>query len=730
MPRVQVGYNPQVELTQVTASPNISTVQTNTSITNSRATQLAAQLGAAFPQINALAKEGYDSEKKAAEEYANSLPVAELDKQVKDGSLLPSQSPLFVASVRHVYGNNLAVQAEQDVVSRAQAGEFETWEDAQKALVEKRNTFLSGKDEYTIAGFDKSYETVSKKLQSIQLQNQNQKNVEFGAAQANQSMSAVLQAIKENPSVDGPSALAEQYKFLSRPGSILFNPQMRKAALSNTFSELASKGDVELVNGFLNQTVDNGLQIKSIMGDDAEKYIKEAERVRQKYILLDQAQRADDLINQEIATAVDNGRFGDIPDERQIPSATGGTTTVNMKERAQAYMLKRVQETNMSADDQVAYWSTSNIPNPAWAKKIKGGVPNLASIGWSQDGKNVGQLNQQGEEALQQFMAINKANPYYAKKLIGSDKDYQLMDDIQFLATYDNQSSAGPDGVSVSKAAATINKMNTSGIPEANVQIALNKVSSAVDDVINPGWIHLPDGSNKGALRAYFFGGNRDTNLTQVGSIIKRKAEILVRAGMANDVPEAIDAAAKDVAANGMLINNTFYMKKDLPEIPTGQDMLKEMTRFIQEVPGKIATEQKMAGDKIRLEVGTDGVYTAMIGAIPATDANGRVMVYSKSDISDWIKNRLVKDIQDKADDADYSKYQDRLRNELKALERKDPYGFAKYDSTLNGFWYDRDIGSRDAFMRLRNEGNDNKPLTELMNMTKQRRGKEKPPAQ
>lgn len=730
MPREQVGYNPQVELTQVTASPNIHTVQANTNIQGSNATQLARQLGVAFPQANSLYQAALKNEKQAAEDYANSLPVAELDKQVKDGSLLPSQSPLFVASVRHVYGNNLAAQAQQDVVSRAQAGEFETWEAAQKALIEKRNEFLSGKDEYTIAGFDKSYEAINSKLQTIQLQNQNQKNVEFGAAQANQSMASVIQAIRENPSVDGPSALADQYKFLSRPGSILFNPTLRKNALNNTFSELASKGDIELINGFLEQKLDNGITVKAAMGDDAEKYIKEGERVRQKFMLMDAAQKDDARINQLIATAVDNGRFGDIPDEMQALSANGGTTTVNTKERAQAYMQKRVQETNMSADDQVAYWSTSNIPNDAWAKKIKGGIPNLASIGWSQDGKNVGELNQQGEEALQQFMAINKANPYYAKKLVGSEKDYQLMDDIQFLATYSNQSSAGPDGVSVSKAAAIINKMNTSGIPEGNVQIALNKVSSAVDDVINPGWIHLPDGSNKGAVRAYFFGGNRDVNLTQVGSVIKRKAEILVRSGMATDVANAVDEAAKDTAANGMLINNTFYMKKDLPEIPPGQDMLKEMTRFIQEVPGKIATDQKMDGSKIRLEVGTDGLYTAMIGSVPATDANGKVMVYSKSDIGDWVKNRLVRDNQDKADDADYALYQERLRGELKALERKDPYGLSKYDSTLNGFWYHRDIGSKDAFLRLRNEGNDKKPLTELMNMTKQRRGNEKAPAQ
>lgn len=48
-------------------------------------------------------KERQDGEDRlAAQKWANSMTIRELGKAIKDGSMLPSQSPVFAAMVRHI----------------------------------------------------------------------------------------------------------------------------------------------------------------------------------------------------------------------------------------------------------------------------------------------------------------------------------------------------------------------------------------------------------------------------------------------------------------------------------------------------------------------------------------------------------------------------------------------------------------------------------------------------
>jgi hypothetical protein len=59
-----------------------------------------------------------------ASTYANSMTVDELGKRIKAGDMLASESPVFAATVQHIWGQNTQASMERDVMSKVNKGEL------------------------------------------------------------------------------------------------------------------------------------------------------------------------------------------------------------------------------------------------------------------------------------------------------------------------------------------------------------------------------------------------------------------------------------------------------------------------------------------------------------------------------------------------------------------------------------------------------------------------------
>lgn len=762
MPRVQVQYQGRGEQPQAVMADMIQPVKARYDPNGSGAFQLAKALGALNTealgqQASNIAAAKAIEDRKAAEEYANKIGVEELARQVKEGRLLPSQSPTFAAALQHIYGENALAAKERETLSKMQTGElqFSSPEEVDKYLTQHRNETLTGASKYTIAGYDKGYGTFREKVFNANTQIVNQKAVDRGIQEASDNLGNVLLQVTQ-PGFKGDPAqeLVNRYQLLRKTS--LLRDDAAKEALGGLITSIASSGNKDLAESVLNKRLDNGVSVRAVLGDTkvaslllhADQQNDKAQRQRvdvemrpfiekadkgeldpkeleawaaknEKYVTTStlhsitslnraaqdraekalekarlEAHAADSVANatQAVHAAVASGTFAFLP-QQKIVTPTGEVKDLDMKKAAQAKIQDDVARNKMSPEQATQYWATNNVENPEWQKEIQAGASNVASVGWTYDGKNIGQLNPQGQKAIETFMRINTTHPGYAAKLVGSEKDYKMLSDIQFLV----ERGGLPN---VSDAASLVNQANRTGIEKGDYKALAKKLDDSVDEVVNPGfWAKR---------KAWFNGlfGNDQTNLTAVRSDIRRRAELLVMSGQVPDAAAAVKATTEYLAnpAVTATINNTVYFRKDLPAVPKGEDPGHWMERFIKEVPGQTAKDQKRSGD-VRLEPNQYGGFTAWVGGVPLTDEHGTVTTYTKEQVSQWIDGAYRTDMHRAADERNFKMFQERvLKEEDKRLVGvpREAYPILK------------SIGSREAYDFFLKNGLANKPLSEL----------------
>jgi hypothetical protein len=720
--RVQVAYQGRQEQPQVMAPETIQPIRARFDPNSSAGFQLAKALGA-LPveqlshQANAIAAAKATEDRRAAEAYANSMTVEELGKKIKDGSLLPSQSPTFVAALQHIYGENTQQGFERDTLSKIQTGElkFNSPAEMEKYITDYRNEALSGADPYTTAGYDKGFPSMRERVLNANTQVMNQQAVERGIQESSDNLGNMYAQVKDpNFKGDRVGSLVARYQLLRKTS--LLRDDAAKEALGGLADQIARDGNQELLTDFLNRKLDSGVSIRAVLGDlksdgleqRAEGQFKKdrhaqvasglwpfyesadkgelnekefaayaeaageflppatrmaiinanqaaqdrAHRALDKARMLAMADQSNSNARQVVAAAVKTGTFSFLPDQ-QVLTPTGESKTFDSKAAAQQIIEEDVQRQKMTVQKATEYWATNNVENPQWQKEIQGGASNIASVGWAQDGKNIGQLNEQGQRAIDTFMRINVTHPGYAQKLVGSEKDYKMLSDIQFLV----ERGGFPN---VSDAAALVNQANRSGIERSDYGAITKSVAGAVDDVVNPGFW-----SSKVSWFNGLF-GNDQTNLTSVASTIRRRAELLVLSGQVQDPQQAVKSTVEYLADPKVTtkINNTLYFNKDLPDVPKGEDPSEWMGRFIKEVPGKLAKDQKLGGD-VRLEPNQSGGYTAWIGGVPLHDPSGKLITYQKGDVSQWIDGAMKADRYKAISDKNYELWRDRMRVEF-----------------------------------------------------------------
>lgn len=702
MSRVDPGYAPRPEGVQVTASPNIATEQARFDPRSSSAFRLAEALNAAGPEIDRVSARVQDSERDAARAYANSMTVDELGKKIKSGEMLPSQSPVFAATLHHIYGENTMANLERDTLSKLQTGQlkFNTQEELDSYLTEQRNDVLQGQNKFAIAGFDKGFDQFKTALSTANARITNEQFMQRGVQEGEDNLHSVLTQVTSptfrGTKADAAAAITGRYQLLRK--TALLRDEQAKEALGGLLASVAQSGDQGLMDELLRQKLDNGLSVQALLGstkaaslqqhtliqDDKnqrqrvdvelrpfvewadkgelegknrkqfyewinknERWITTAtihsitnanlhaqERAKRQLLenqMLAAAQASVANAQQSTMAAIEGGNYAFLP-QQKVMTPNGEATDFKQKEFAQEYLMKR--GASLPFDKQVQLWETNGLSNPEWEKVVQAGVSNVASVGWTYDGKNVGQLNPQGQAAIQKYLEIAAVSPAAADKMAGKDAD--LMSDIKFMI----ERGGMPD---LSQAAAFVNQVHRSGITKLDHDSMKAKVKSAVDDVVFPHFWSRPVDWVKG------FFGNDQTNLIAVQHDIRRRAELLVQSGQVKD-PEAAVKATVEYLANPAVtskVNGTLYYNKDLPTAPKGEDPSKWFGRFIDEVPGKLATDRKMDHKDVRLEVNQAGGFTAWIAGVPLTDAKGNVVTYTKQQVSEWTGQKHAQALRD-----------------------------------------------------------------------------------
>lgn len=143
--------------TQARVTAQTSTVQQAPDMSGWQGLAEAFAAGDMLLEKNKQLQANHDETRASA--YANSMTVAELGKRIKEDKMLASESPVFAATVQHIWGQNSHDAMERDVMSKVNTGEmkFDSPEAIDTYLTEARNTALSGGSKYAVAGFDKGY---------------------------------------------------------------------------------------------------------------------------------------------------------------------------------------------------------------------------------------------------------------------------------------------------------------------------------------------------------------------------------------------------------------------------------------------------------------------------------------------------------------------------------------------------------------------------------------------
>ena len=500
MPRVQVGYDPRAEALQTTAAPNIQTEQARFDPRANKAFQLAEALGSPTVQqgidrLSAKVKENEDKQSDAGKAWANSMTVEQLGKAIQDGKMMPSQSPAFVAAANNVYGQNSLNQFANETISKMNRGEL-TFNDPaalEKYLVEERNKLLQGRDEYTIAGFDKRWGSVRESILDANNKVLDQNFVDHAVQQGSEAFRTVIDTAKrENVSNDELVKRAiSQYEVLKET-KVLINPKVQKEALKGFALTLAGEGNQEALSKLLDSKLpNNGPTIRAFLGDqdslilqkNAEGQFDKAQRQEADNWLAGPRQQASDgNLNEEqfrkdaakyekilgsatVQSIIDHNRAVQAGKAREIAKldeeivksrendlavqqaqaaiATGRPVqditmpsgrTIKAQDAGAAAMQKFIAENpNLSPQEVIRRFAQGGIKNPQLERSVTVALNNLGEVNIDASGKPVGQLLPATTEALDSFALVRQVSEAYARDIAGSERNYDTLVHIQAL---------------------------------------------------------------------------------------------------------------------------------------------------------------------------------------------------------------------------------------------------------------------------------------------------------
>ena len=658
MARVQVQYDGQGEALRTTAAPKVQAVSARLDPRGSKGFALAEALGALernLPALDKMREKMETEEKEKAQAWAQSMTVDDLNRAIKEGKMLPSQSPVFAATVQNIAGQNNREGLERDTISKMERGElvFNTPEDLDKFLTGKRNELLQGKSKYEIAGFDKTWGQFRNKIIDANTKLNDKKANDQAVQISTEHLTNTLAKVTAPDfKVEGKDAITDQDRAqevmkqygILRNGSVL-RDESAKAAWTGMLTEVARSGNKDLLKALLDSRLpNNGPAVRLFIDPNGTAAINLQNIAQSEY---DQLQRKnaqttlDNLVKVEFQQASDaadtlvaGNRGGEI---RSVTLSNG--TVVKAEELAAGSIQRRIDANpNMPFADQVTLFTRNGVKNPGWERDFKTAVNNIGEVNLDASGKPVGQLLPATMEALDRFAVIRQVSEQYAESLVG-EENYKVLRRIQALR------DLGTGGDS-NQAAALVNQITKRQLPKETWGRITDQVNTSFDEMANPGMF------TKRFWGEVFRGewGNGDKNLIPIKSHVREIAETYLAAGVANSGEQAVQMAADYLSNPGVMtqINNTLYLNKDLPKVPSGEEgKTAEWTMgFMQNVLGERLKARglpfSMSDLTLIPQEGGQGTFLVALRAQPIPNENNfGFMTVTRKEMENWIKSEI-----------------------------------------------------------------------------------------
>ncbi len=726
MARVQVDSSVRAEALQSLATPMVQGVQARFDPRADKSYQLAEQLSKIAPASESILGKVEKMQEKSGIDYANSVTVDELNKQIKDGSLYSAHSPVAVAAIQNVYGQNIANRITNETQRKIEAGEltFGTNEELDKYLLEQRNTAIKQSSPYSAAGFDKSFTPAKNQLFNVNSKYQAKRFEEEGAAQVYESLNNLQQKFANNPNLNADERAKETkniFQFFKDTG-YLANPAKSREVWAAHIQSIANRGDINSVDSLLSMQLDNGISVRSMLSAGSPNVVQSIEsKVQAKYQKIVIANQVES-VNINAEAAIKNGAGAQLKDFTYFVDGVAKTITADDQKQtgfARATInlpLDIGNEENFSARVRMA--AVSNVVDKELKSELKAAISNIDSANWSANDKKVGDLSMQGMRSIEMFRQVNAIAPNYASTLL-SNEEYQTLDTISTILG----SVGGGDYTRSAQMVSAANK-NKRDDP-VNSKKMRDDVESKINSYIDPSWIMNPIETFKGIVSDNSIAGMDNSNV--VITKAKKLAEIYYLSRQYNTPAEAAEAATDYIRNSTIKVNNFTYDVSELPQVPPGYSHAAVMERYIKDKVLPISDDQKIGLklEDFQLKPTVPGVFIATAGGMPLTGKDDELVYVTNQEIEAWAKTAQMSDIKKADSDSEYMAFKDRLARETSSLKKKDPYVISKYDATHNGFHWSREIYSPEAFAKLKAEGLDKKPLSELLRTMKERRGQQ-----
>jgi hypothetical protein len=645
MARVPVESTVRAEALQTVAVPRAQAVTARFDPRADRAYQLAEQLGAAGPQVERLGQSLLRQEQQDAEKFINSMTPDQLRKKIDSGELPAWKSPLWVATVQNSAGDNASKAIFREAESKVAAGEFNTQEELDAFITERRNTHLEGKSDYEIAGFDRSFNPMRDRVKNSQNAVMTKRFETQALEVANEDLANATTEIT-SAEFDGKTNAEKVAHVIGRYDkhrtARTLNDDNSKKAMDGVILSLAATGNTELVNEFIKSRLPNNgptveaflgpqriLQLRNMSEAKAAENQKEADRrylqAETDVIMADAQRESDELVAQRNGSAMTDRT---LPDGRVVKGSDFVLVSVEKQIAANP---------QMGFDEQVRLYKNSGIVKGGkydqWKKEFNTAVYNIGEITIDADGKPKGTLLEGTAQSLERFAVARQVSEQYAKELVGED-NYKMLNKIQAL-----REAGIPE---LAQAAGIVNQISRRQYDPKTWGNIQKDVTAAVEDIKNPG---IFTGRFWGELFRGEF-GEGDKNIIPIESNIREMAEAYVQARIAPDAKTAVKLATDYMSKTVVQVNNTMYMRSDLPKVPAGEDDIKWFEKYQTEVLvprlNKMGIDPSVSDLTLIPQKGGQPMYLVTNRAIPLPREGGVGMLYvTQAEVESWVKGQI-----------------------------------------------------------------------------------------
>ena len=292
---------------------------------------------------------------------------------------------------------------------------------------------------------------------------------------------------------------------------------------------------------------------------------------------------------------------------------------------------------NMGFDEQVRLYKNNGIVKGGqydqWKKEFNTAVFNIGEITIDADGKPKGTLLDGTGQAIEKFSVVRQVSEQYAKEMVG-EENYKILNKIQAL-----REAGIPE---LAQAAGVVNQINRRQYDPKTWGNIQKDVTSAIEDIKNPG---IFTGRFWGELFRGEF-GEGDKNIIPIEGNICELAESYIQARIAPDAKTAVKLASDYMSKNVVQVNNTMYMRSDLPKVPAGEDDIKWFEKYQKEVLlprlNKMGIDPSISNLTLIPQKGGQPMYVVSNKSIPLPREDGiGILMVSQSEIENWVKGQI-----------------------------------------------------------------------------------------